>query len=755
MNLQLVSVQLVSAIVLTVVALMLLLLFLQLPRFGAPRNLVAPWVVAWIAQTATVLGFSLESIRMLAGKPTGPVLGLLPYLHYPGRFVFLAMVVVGALQAAGRDISADVRNRTIALAAAGGLLIGATDASNLGTILQMFAMPVLLFGAAQLVMRAASGARERGLIALSIGLMIYASLRTVFLIVDYSPTTSAWMTSLGRYAYFGEAFVLAILGGTVVALVVQDSFLQAADAREARLRDISSSEIRLKRVIEAAGEAIVTFDIAGRINLANAAAERLFALPSGEVCEYRLTDLVEVTPAQLLTALEAARQESTREHTLTSVGRRGDGTSFPVEFTVGAMAQPELPGGVAILRDLTQRRAAEIERESFERRLAASEKMLAIGRVVSGVAHELNNPLAVVLGQSEHLVDTNDAGEVQAGLKLINEQAHRARHIVKDLLAFVRQRDDQVEAVDLAAKTKRVIAAQKGVAEAHNVTLRCVVPDSFPLVAAEGPGLEQVLVNLIENGMDAAAGGGTVSVTLRVQDGRAEIVVEDTGPGVPEHLVPRIFEPFFTTKPLGEGTGLGLPVALGVVERHGGTLKFENRPQIGIGARFTASLLILEKQPEVADQRLPAQARVVTIPAPRRRDDGTVAEVMLIDDEPSVRTTLARIFQRGGWQVREAGSGEAGLGWLMQVPGSEAPDVILCDLKMPGIGGAEVHAQLAAARPELLTRMIFVTGDVVEASTAAFLAMAGREVVEKPFTVAEIAQAVERVVTRDREQLPA
>ena len=220
--------------------------------------------------------------------------------------------------------------------------------------------------------------------------------------------------------------------------------------------------------------------------------------------------------------------------------------------------------------------------------------------------------------------------------------------------------------------------------------------------------------------------------------------MEDSGPGVAPEIMSRIFEPFFTTKPPGEGTGLGLAVSLGLVQQQGGTISLDNRPRPGVGARFIVSMPVDQYAPTIALP--PIDTRTAILPAPRKHADGSLAEVLLIDDEASVRASIARIFRRSGWPVREAANGADGLAWLLNATNGTVPALILCDLKMPGMGGREVHAHLSQRRPELLDRLILVTGDVVEPAMATFLATAGCEVVEKPFTLAEIAATVERVM---------
>ncbi|HEY8062177.1 MAG TPA: ATP-binding protein, partial [Gemmatimonadales bacterium] len=307
--------------------------------------------------------------------------------------------------------------------------------------------------------------------------------------------------------------------------------------------------------------------------------------------------------------------------------------------------------------------------------------------------------------------------------------------------AFVRHRPQSPESVDLGPLAARTTATQLGAAMSHAVTLLTDLPSTLPKVRADRVAIEQILINLIDNGLAAAGPDGTVRVSGGVHDGRVELSVEDSGRGVPDEIAGRLFEPFFTTKDPGRGTGLGLSVARELAEQQGGTLRFENRPAVGIGARATLSLPVAKLQ--AAESSAGTAAR---FPGPPVRTDGTTAEVMLIDDEPAVRTTLGRMFTRAGWRVREAAGGSEALSWLLAVPDADVPAVILCDLKMPGLNGRDVYGQVVERRPALGRLFIFVTGDVVESLSNGFIADSGRDVVEKPFTIAEIGSAVERVL---------
>jgi len=357
-------------------------------------------------------------------------------------------------------------------------------------------------------------------------------------------------------------------------------------------------------------------------------------------------------------------------------------------------------------------------------RLVQHERLSAIGRLVSGVAHELNNPLTAVL----HLTDDLQQGSsVQAAdreaLELIGSQTRRCRSIVQDLLSFARGRDRRPEPTALAELAASARRGVEPVLKPMGVEL-VVDAETAPVLTVDRLGLEQVLTNLIVNGAQAAGRGGRVRVLGEADGAGWRIVVEDSGSGIPSEVLPRIFEPFFTTRPEGEGTGLGLAVSLGIVERHGGTLQAEGH---GAGA---------------AD----GGASNGT-PAPAPGDDGAPngrPRALIVDDERSVRLALRRYFERTGWAVDEAEDGSVALRMLEQ-PGQAAYGLVISDLRMPGRNGMEVHDWLAAERPDLFARLIIVTGDVASPTIREFIHRTSRPVLEKPFELSALAAMVTAV----------
>ncbi|HEY4102060.1 MAG TPA: ATP-binding protein [Gemmatimonadales bacterium] len=729
-------------------ALLLVGAFVLLLPLSSQRRLVVIWLTAWAAQAFSLTYPALESIGQIVHSAGGPGLGMwatiiLPFF-WPARFLFIAAVGFGGLSAAGRRAPVHIERSALIAVAIFGIGLGVLDADRIGGVVEAIATPLVFFGAAQFIFTAAVGPRFRGLTFLGVVTTLYGTLATCYLIDKLSPgSTGSLMTLIHvvRFsALYGDAIALALLGVGVIVVIVQEAFLDVIEAHEKRIRAVAESEFRLNDIIQAAQEAIVTFDAGGRIELANEGAALLLGVEPGALVGQPISGVIDRPTESVLDLMHEAEVRANRDLiTYPASGIRVDGERFPIEFTVGRLRNAEKPGGVVVIRDLTLQQAMLAEREEFERKMAESEKMMAIGRVVSGVAHELNNPLAVVLGESEQLAETAPGGEVRTGLRMIHEQANRARHIIRDLLAFVRHRDDQREEINPVHLVERTVATLRPVAEARSVTLTADIPDRMHAIRVDPAAIEQVLVNLIDNAFDAVPAGGAVRVRIRIAGDRVELIVDDTGPGIPDELVGKVFEPFYTTKETGRGPGLGLSVSFGIAEQHDGSLRLENRPASGIGARF---ILSLPSAGPVADTT-PAMKR--PFPSPPLRD-GKAAEVMLIDDEPAVRATLAKLFARTGWQVRQAASGHEAIEWLAQVSDSDAPVVILCDLKMPGMGGQEFHREISRTRPALAKRVIFVTGDAVESVSSGFIAASGCQVVEKPFTVAEIARAVSTTV---------
>jgi signal transduction histidine kinase/CheY-like chemotaxis protein len=414
--------------------------------------------------------------------------------------------------------------------------------------------------------------------------------------------------------------------------------------------------------------------------------------------------------------------------------RRRDGSVIVTHLY--ARAERAADGSVAYfessIEDVTPLREAE-------RALQQAEKLAAVGQFVSGVAHELNNPLSAVLLFAETLMQDDRAGAERETLVQVREQALRARSIVRDLLSFVRGRGTdtvKVDARDALAHIARALAPQVSALGAHLETELC---GALGWIEIDRAAVEQVVTNLVINAAQAAP-GGTVRIRANTSDGRCNIKVEDDGPGIPTDVLPRMFEPFFTTKPVGAGTGLGLSVSLGIAAQHGGTLRAENKSGAeGTGARLTFSLP-LTSAPE-------AQPTAPVAHVAPTRTGTAMPRVLVIDDEQPIRKALSLFFGRRQWQVDEAEDGATALDMLLAARDEDAYELVISDLRMPGVSGVMLHDHLAVNRPALLDRLVFSTGDVVSPEAAAFVARTRCTVLEKPFELSDLDAIIQRVAT--------
>ena len=318
--------------------------------------------------------------------------------------------------------------------------------------------------------------------------------------------------------------------------------------------------------------------------------------------------LVAVVVSRLVTAsIERAVDELVGQ-----AGRLSDGDST-------ARTTPEShPGEFRTLAEAMNRAAVSLgELQRSEAALRQAEKLAAVGQLVSGVAHEFNNPLASILLESEISLEEAIEPPVRASLRTIRDQALRARRIVRDLLAFVQDRSAAAEPVspyDMVAHVLRSVEERR---EQIGAELVNDIPRTLPRLWVDRMGIEQAVTNILLNAMLACGAGGRVELSGQLSDEGCELIIQDDGPGLPPDVLPRIFEPFFSTRAVGEGAGLGLSAALGIIQQHGGTVRAESRGLPGgRGARFVISLPLA---PDTAEHAVPREL----LASARSRRSGT------------------------------------------------------------------------------------------------------------------------------------
>ena len=375
-----------------------------------------------------------------------------------------------------------------------------------------------------------------------------------------------------------------------------------------------------------------------------------------------------------------------------------------------------------------------------EQALRQSEKLAALGELVSGVAHELNNPLSAMLLFAEDLLSNEQRPDEREALSIIAQQARRSSSIVRDLLLFVRNRDAVREPVDSRQFLDALVRGLTPQLAELGVSLIVDVSDESIRLPIDRAGIEQVVTNLVMNGAQAAGTNGHVWLHARWDAQQLVIEVLDDGGGIPDAVLPRIFEPFFTTKPMGQGTGLGLSVSRGVVEQHGGWIDVRNRrasETFKTGAHFSV--------------HIPFPATTTVVEPPRDTTDAAadgVRRVLIVDDEETIRQALSRFYSRRGWDVTQAQDGARAYDWLIR--GSEPYDLVISDMRMPGFSGIELYSALRELRPEMLDRLLFCTGEIESVAVSAFVAETNCRVLLKPFDLRTLATLSDEITLGTR-----
>jgi two-component system NtrC family sensor kinase len=500
-----------------------------------------------------------------------------------------------------------------------------------------------------------------------------------------------------------------------------------------------ASEALNAATVAAATDSIITFDEAGRVVEFNPAAEQTFGRLRADVLGQPIHMLI-MAPHQ------RKRYSESFARFVASGARRGrrneieamraDGAIFPAEVTITEVPLPEGRLFAAFLRDLTAEREAEAEIQRQREALQQSEKMAAFGSLLAGVAHELNNPLSVVIGNALLLAEETEGSGLADRALRVQMAAERCGRIVRSFLAMARQRQSEMRPTTVRALAEAALELLAYPMRTSGVTVEQSIATDLPALTCDPDQIIQVLTNLLTNARQALEEQSQprrVRLTARADGEWAQIEIADNGPGIADAIRSRVFDPFFTTKPVGAGTGVGLAVSRGIVEGHGGSLSL-TKSKNGVGARFVV--------------RLPLHRDSVSPPASQDevgapRDSRPVARTALIlDDEPDIGEMLAAVLRKLGYRIEVKVTGEAAQAALA----AHDYDVVLCDLRLPGFDGPALYDWMTEHRPHLCARTAFITADTLSPSSHRFLARAGRPVLEKPFHPTELRQLLAQLL---------
>ena len=536
------------------------------------------------------------------------------------------------------------------------------------------------------------------------------------------------------------------IGAALLALYAREIEQASAEVRRSQLQMLAS-ERALAELVRSSPDGIVVLDPRGDVVAVNESIVKMSGYPEKELLGKPMTSLPGIPD-------DAIRKQLSEGFARTVAGkpamqrlsvRRADGTELVIETNARVVPRPEGPAAIqVVIRDVTARVHAERDRARLEEQLLDARRMEGIGRLAGGIAHDFRNLLTPVIVNARSIVDdaSMDAATVRALAGEIEIAAQRANELTGQLLAFARRQMLEPKVLDLNGVVRGLEPILRRLVR-EDVRLDLRLEPSLPPVKADRSQIEQVLLNLVANACDAMPEGGHLLVaTASVPGqggvpGQVALLVSDTGRGMSEDVRRHIFDPFFTTKEGGRGVGLGLATVHGVVSQSGGTIQVESEP--GKGSTFRVLLPVVA----AAEGSAPPVPEVEPLfPAGTR--------VLVVDDAPLVRGTVARVLRTRGLEVHEA---EDGLAALALVKGDGGRfDLLVTDVVMPGLAGPPLAEELRKVQPGLA--VLFISGYAEEGVVAGGRVAPEVDFLSKPFTpsqlIARVGEALHRARGRAR-----
>lgn len=378
--------------------------------------------------------------------------------------------------------------------------------------------------------------------------------------------------------------------------------------------------------------------------------------------------------------------------------------------------------------------------------LIQAEKLAGLGELMAGISHELNNPLSVVVGNTDLMLRRELDEEMRERLEKMNQEALRAKRLVENLLKAARGEEAIGKEVNLNEIVEQSLSLLRYQVSLDDVRIETVLSDDLLPSVLDSFQIQQLIFNLVNNARQAMLSTDRESrlivvTTELLEEGppggdesgsglTVHLQVRDTGPGISEQNMGRVFDPFFTTKEIGSGTGLGLSICYRIVQQFGGTITVGNHTDGG--AIFDIYLPAMFSQPQP-----PVEASVEDRSPPRPSKPGTI---LLVDDEQNILDLMEEAFMQAGHEIMVALNGQEALDQLEK---TDPPNAIVLDLKMPVMGGREFYSKLVKEQPDLAGRVVFLTGDILSDSARLFLESVNRPFLSKPFALDELIERVE------------
>ena len=493
-----------------------------------------------------------------------------------------------------------------------------------------------------------------------------------------------------------------------------------------------------RRLVESFPDLVVALDLEGRYTFVSPRSRELLGFAPEEMIGTLVGERMAPRDRKQVRALiESMLSGERTQGSIEYLIQRKDGEMRLFRASASPLygASGQIEGVIAAARDIT-------EAKRIEQQLIQTERLAAMGQMIAGVAHELNNPLTAVLGVTELLRDSASDDVARRQLDLAHRQARRAAQIVQNLLSFSRPPQPHKVCVHLSELIQRSLQLHEHSLRTNGITLDFVPKPDLPLVMGDASQLTQVFLNLITNAEQAVRevrNHGTIRIRLGELGDSVLATVQDDGVGIDRQTLPKIFDPFFTTKRPGRGTGLGLSICLAILREHNGQI--EAQPLPDGGAVFTVSLPIARGTETFLAEPAAASAAPVAPPTPAERLAD--CNVLVVDDEESIRDLVREGLTARRMHVDGAATGEQALHLLAR----NHYDAVLCDLNLAangsdGLSGRDLHARIAdnangdsgGNKPFFL----FMTGELVERNTPEEPAKTDTPTLQKPFRISQL-----------------
>jgi len=400
-----------------------------------------------------------------------------------------------------------------------------------------------------------------------------------------------------------------------------------------------------------------------------------------------------------------------------------------------------LAGSIHVAKDINNEKL-------LQQQLIQSEKLSAIGELISGIAHELNNPLTGVMGYSQLLqLRKNLDDHTKQNLFKINNLALRCQKIVQNLLSFARKQKPERSLTNINEVIEKTIELRSYELQVNNIEIHRDLNPRLPKTIADAHQLQQVFLNIITNAEQAmleSKDHGQLIIRTKTDSQKSHIIIEikDDGPGISEKQLNRIFDPFFTTKEVGKGTGLGLSISYGMIKEHGGNIYVNSRPNEG--SIFFVELPIIDNLPSKSDQEDDTEDQDTGF------DDLLKSKrILVVDDEEYILDFFVEIFQPYHVTLNTAKNGRVALQKIEKLK----YDIVITDFRMPKMSGKELFNWIKEHQPRLANCMIFVTGDTISNETRSFFEENNCRFLAKPFKIEEVKEVIQQVLEANNAQL--